>query len=419
MTESHRQRLVVVGGGQAAFSFAEKARALLPDADITIVCDEPVLPYQRPPLSKKYMTGELERESLTFRTADWFAQQEINVLKGRRVCAIDRSAQTVSIEGDGQQDEQTLVYDKLMLATGSRARPFPHSMGGDLEGVYLMRNIADADALAPELKAGGKVVVIGGGYIGLEAASVARKAGMDVTIVEASQRILQRVASAETSDWFRQLHMDHGVSVYEAAQVEGFMNDDGRAVSVLIQDRDGTGHELPADVILVGIGIIPNLELAENAGIAVDNGIAVDARARTSDPDIFAAGDCASFEFQGTRIRLESVQNAIEQAQCAAMEIAGQGADYSPVPWFWSEQYDTMLQIAGLNAHHDQIVVREGSRDGSISHWYFREGEFISVDAMNEPRAYLPGKKLLELGRAITPEQAGNPNFDLKTLMRG
>ncbi|MEN0087684.1 MAG: oxidoreductase C-terminal domain-containing protein [Pseudomonadota bacterium] len=248
---------------------------------------------------------------------------------------------------------------------------------------------------------------------------MARQADMDVTIVEASQRILQRVAASETSDWFRQLHQDHGVTLFEAAQVQGLMNDNGRAMSVLIRDHDDQEHELPADVVLVGIGIIPNVELAEEAGVVLDNGIAVDERACTSDPNIFAAGDCASFEFNGNRIRLESVQNAIDQAHCAALEIAGQGADYAPVPWFWSEQYDVTLQIAGLNSHHDQVVVREGSREGARSHWYFKEGEFISVDAMNEPRAYLPGKKLLELGKPITPEQAADPETNLKDLMRG
>ncbi|MEO0637340.1 MAG: FAD/NAD(P)-binding oxidoreductase [Pseudomonadota bacterium] len=416
MSDNQNLKILVVGGGQAGFSFAEKARSLMPDAAITMLCDEPVLPYQRPPLSKKYMTGEMELDALTFRTSDWFVKNRIDVLTEHHVKRIDREAQTVIATVGGE--EHSFAYDRLMIATGSRARPFPGSLGGDLECVYLMRRISDADALAPQLKAGGKVVVIGGGYIGLEAASVARKAGMEVTIVEGSQRILQRVAAPETSNWFRALHQSHGVTLYEAAEVQGLMNKDGRAVSVLMKDHDGNEHELPCDLVLVGIGIVPNTELAEEAGLAIENGIAVDHRSRTSDPNVFSAGDCASFEFNGQRIRLESVQNAIDQAQCAAMEVAGQGGDYVPVPWFWSEQYDVMLQIAGLNAHHDQVVVREGSREGSRSHWYFRDGAFISVDAMNEPRAYLPGKKLLELGKAITPEQAADPAFNLKDLLR-
>jgi 3-phenylpropionate/trans-cinnamate dioxygenase ferredoxin reductase subunit len=402
------QKIVVIGGGQAGFSYAERIRALLPEATITMLCAEDTLPYQRPPLSKKYMMGEMTRDSLTFRTEGWFAENRIDVRTGVTVDSIDRSAQLVHLGKDA------LLYDRLMLATGSEPRRLPADIGGSLKNVFVMRSLADADAFGEQMAAGRKLVVIGGGYIGLEAAAVARKAGMDVTVVEAAPRILQRVACEETSTWFRDLHQRHGVKIVEKAGLEKLVGRDGTVSGAQLSD----GQHLECDVALVGIGILPSTELAEQAGLEVENGIVVDGRGRTSDDNIFAAGDCSIFDFEGQQTRLESVQNAIEQAQHAALETAGQGKDYRPIPWFWSDQFDVTLQIAGLNRGYDKVVTRPGSREGAQSHWYFRNDKFIAVDAMNDPRAYLPGKKILETGGALTAEQAADPECNLKDLMR-
>ena len=380
---SEPQTIVVVGGGQAGFSFLERARRNFPKARLVLVGDEPDLPYQRPPLSKKYMTGDMPRESLLFRGQDWYDDNKVECHLGVELRAIDRETRTLKLS-----NSNTLDYDRLMLATGSSARTLPLSLGGGLKNVFEMRSLRDADALEPHVQDGKHLVVIGGGYIGLEAAAVAASAGMTVTVIEMSDRILQRVASAETSDYFRSLHQQKGVTVLESAGLQRLEEgDDGTVCAAVLSD----GQKLAADAVLVGIGIIPNDDLAARAGLEVNNGIVGNSRAQTSDPDIYAAGDCARFVWNGDSIRLESVQNAIEQAQNAADHIANIGEDYAPMPWFWSDQYDVKLQIAGLNAGHTHVVVRPGSREGAQSVWYFYGDTFIAVDAMNEPRAYLAG----------------------------
>jgi 3-phenylpropionate/trans-cinnamate dioxygenase ferredoxin reductase subunit len=310
-----------------------------------------------------------------------------------------------------------LKYDKLIIATGATPRRLAPAAGGELAGVYALRTLADADAMAHEFKPGRKLLVVGGGYIGLEAAAVAATLGVEVTVVEMAPRILQRVAAAETSDYFRALHRSRGVTVTESASLIRLAGDNGRVARAEFAD----GSALDIDFALVGIGVTPNVALAEEADLAVGNGIEVGLDCRTSDPDIFAAGDCASFKFRGQRIRLESVQNAIEQAEAAAHVIAGQKVEYKSVPWFWSDQYDVKLQIAGFNLGYDSTVVRPGIREGQQSVWYFAGKEFLAVDAMNDPRAYMMGKRLLEAGhdpaKSITPEQAADPDFDLKSLL--
>lgn len=400
--------VIVIGGGQAAASFAARFRQHDQTSGLTIIGEETHIPYQRPPLSKKYATGDMALEQLMLRPESWYKDNNVEMLCGNRVEEIDKDGKTLTLS-----DGKNRKWDKLVLATGSRARALPHSIGGNLEGVYLLRSLRDADNFSSELVANRKVVIVGGGYIGLEAAAVCASRGLDVTLVEAAHRILQRVACAETSDWFRKLHHSHGVTLHEGTGLEKFEGKDGRVTSAIITD----GTRLEADFVLVGIGIIPNAELASEAGLEVDGGILVDAHCTTSHPDIYAAGDCATFRYKGELTRLESVQNAIDQAECAADNISGNARAYHPYPWFWSDQYDVKLQIAGLNRGYDSIVKRDGAREGSLSHFYFKGDEFIAVDAMNDPRTYMVGKKLLETGKTITPQQAADMSLELKSLI--
>jgi 3-phenylpropionate/trans-cinnamate dioxygenase ferredoxin reductase subunit len=400
------EHIAVVGGGQAAAALVAKLRTLGFAGRITLIGEEPEPPYQRPPLSKAYLLGEMAKERLYLRPESFYAEHAIELRLGRRVERIDPGARTLMADGE------TLRWDALALTTGSTPRRLPGAIGGDLAGVYTMRTLADADAMAPEFRPGARLLVVGGGYIGLEAAAVAAKKGLAVTLVEAAPRILGRVACPETADFVRALHQAHGVVIREGtglARLTGGPHVTGAELS--------DGSSLAADFVIVGVGIRPSAALAEAAGIAVDNGIAVDAFGRTSAPGVWAAGDCASFPFRGTRLRLESVQNAIDQAEAVAADMLGQGAPYRPVPWFWSDQYDLSLQIAGLNLGYDRVVVRDAGP--ARSHWYYAGKTFLAVDAMNDARAYMVGKRLLEAGRTPAPEAVADPATDLKALLRG
>ncbi len=403
------QKIIVIGGGQAAASFAAKLRELEPSCAITIIGDEPSLPYQRPPLSKKYMTGEMTADRLLLRPPQWYGEAGITCQLSSTVAAISPKSKTITLSSG-----EVLDYDKLLLATGATPRTLPQSIGGGLEGVYTLRSLADADRLGSEMRPGRKVLVIGGGYIGLEAAAVANGLGLKVHVAEMASRILQRVAAPQTSQWFSDLHQSRGVTIMEDKALTRLEGENGRVVRAHFAD----GSSLEVDFVLVGIGVVPNDALARNAGLETANGIAVDKSTRTSDPDIHAAGDCAAFEFRGQRIRLESVQNAIEQGEAAAKAMTGEMVDYAPIPWFWSDQYDAKLQIAGLNMGYDHTVMRPGPREGSVSVWYFASGQFIAVDSMNDSKTYMFGKRLLETGRNISPVDAANPDFDLKALIR-
>ena len=400
--------IVIVGAGQAGVALAARLRSLGYDGGLILIGDEPVPPYQRPPLSKKYVSGELDVERLLIRPRDWYAEANVELRLEQRVVALSPREHALTLS-----DGTKLRYRQLALTSGARPRSLPAEIGGTLPGVVTIRGLADADAIIPQLKAGAHLVVVGGGYIGLEAAAVTAAKGMQVTVIEAADRILQRVAAAETSTYFRDLHRRRGVTILEAAGLSWMMALDGRVAAVMLKD----GTSLPADLVIVGIGVLPNDDLARDAGLVVENGISVDGQGRSSDPDIFAAGDCASFPWQGTRTRLESVQNAIEQAEHAASAMLGATEHYNPVPWFWSDQYDVKLQIAGLNRGYDQVVLRPGKRPGSQSVWYYRQGALIAVDAMNDALAYAFGKKALEAGKSIAPEKAANPAVDLKTAI--
>lgn len=399
------QHIAVVGAGQAGASLAAKLRTLGLEGRVTLFGEESAPPYQRPPLSKAYLLGEMERERLYLRPESYYAEHGIELRLGQPVTRIDPAAR--SLEAGGE----TLEWDALALTLGSLPRRLPAAIGGDLEGVYTVRTLADVDAMAPEFRAGARVLVIGGGYIGLEAAAVAAKKSLDVTVVEMAPRILQRVACAETSDYVRALHQSHGVAIRENTGLTR-LTGGPRVTGAVLSD----GTELALDFAVVGVGIAPNTALAEAAGLALDNGIAVDEMGRTSVPGLWAAGDCASFPFRGNRIRLESVQNAIDQAEAVAANILGAEAPYAPTPWFWSDQYDLALQIAGLNTGYDRVVVREAG--AARSHWYYQGETFLAVDAMNDARAYMVGKRLLEAGKSPATEAVTDPETDLKQLLR-
>ena len=397
--------IVIVGAGQAGGSLAARLRGLGYDGPLLMLGEEPHPPYQRPPLSKKYMSGELDIPRLLIRPPSWYEEQKIELRLSAAVVEILPGDHCVVL-ADGTR----LHYAKLALTTGAHPRRLPPAMGGDLAGVFTIRDLADVDALAPVMAPGKTVLVVGGGYIGLEAAAVAAGKGLKVTLVEMAPRILQRVACALTADYFRALHQRHGVVIRESAPLLELAGQNGRLTGALMQN----GSAIETGIAVIGIGITPNDALAERAGLKVDNGILVDGACRTSAPDIYAAGDCANFPWRGQRTRLESVQNAVEQAEHAAAAMLGAEKDYDPVPWFWSDQYDVKLQIAGLNRGSDDAVPRPGKREGSQSVWYFAGDRLIAVDAMNDALAYALGKKIIEAHRTIPKEVAGDPSADLK-----
>jgi len=398
--------VVIVGAGQAGAACAAKLRALGFDGAVTIIGEEPAPPYQRPPLSKGYLMGEMEEERLWLRSADFYADQGITLRLGQRAEALDTAARVVTVGGEA------ISYDDLVLTTGSVPRRLPAAIGGDLAGVYTVRTLADVDAMRAEFVAGRRLVIVGGGYIGLEAAAVAAKLGLDVTVLEMAPRILQRVAAPETSDYFRALHGAHGVTVLESTGLERLLGE-GRVTGVRLSD----GRELAADFVIAGVGIVPGTALAEAGGIVLDNGIATDAMGRTSAPHVWAAGDCASFPWRGGRLRLESVGNAIDQAEVVAENILGASVAYDAKPWFWSDQYDCKLQIAGLNTGYDRIVTRAGE-GGAVSFWYYRGDALLAVDAMNDSRAYMVGKRLIEMGKSPDAAVVADPATELKALLK-
>ncbi|MBO9468377.1 FAD-dependent oxidoreductase [Tropicibacter sp. R15_0] len=398
--------VVVIGAGQAAASLVARLRGKGFEGKITVFGEEPQPPYQRPPLSKAYLLGDMALERLFLRPESFYAENDIDLHCGTRVDSVDRDAKTVAA-GD-----QTIPYDHLVFCTGSDPRRLPAAIGGDLEGVLVVRSLADVDAMAPRCVAGAKVLIVGGGYIGLEAAAVASKLGLKVTLVEAADRILQRVAAPETSDYFRTLHHSHGVDLREGCGLAR-LTGDGAVSGAELSD----GTTLEVDFVIVGVGITPGSGLAEAAGLEIENGIKVDAQGRTSDPAIWAAGDCASFPAAGGQMRLESVGNAVDMAELVADNIIGAGQDYVAKPWFWSDQYDVKLQIAGLNTGYDRVVVRDGG-DGPRSHWYYAGESLLAVDAMNDPRGYMVGKRLIEAGKSPAAEQVADVSVELKTLLK-
>ena len=399
--------IVIVGAGQAAASFISRHIALGSEQPLLLVGEESHPPYQRPPLSKKYLLGELERERLLIRPLQWYTDQAVELRLDTRIDTIDRERrQVVSSAGE------SIEYDKLLLCTGSSARALPAEIGGSLDGVFTLRSITDIDRMSPEFQAGRKLLIVGGGYIGLEAAAVGRQLGLEVTVLEMADRILQRVAAAATSDYFRNLHSAHGVSLIESARMTRLLSDGGKVCGAELE----SGDIIDADLVLVGIGSIPNTEIAQAAGLECANGICVSETCQTSDAGIYAAGDCSNFVRNGQHIRLESVQNAADQGDLIARFLAGEKVTYTALPWFWSDQYDCKLQIVGLNHGYSQTVLRPGVNPGSQSIWYYRDQQLLAIDAMNEPKSYAFGRKIIEAGKHPTAEEVADPATDLKAL---
>ncbi|WP_274425576.1 NAD(P)/FAD-dependent oxidoreductase [Chelativorans sp. YIM 93263] len=398
-------RTLIIGGSHAAVAAAGALRQYAPEEEIVVVSEEDELPYQRPPLSKEYMAQAMSLERLRLRPLEWYDRSNVELRLGAAVTMVERERKTVLL-ADGCE----LAYDKLLLATGAKARRLPADTGGDLPNVRVMRTLADANWLMSEMKADRRLVVVGGGYIGLEAAAEAAKKGLRVTVIEARERILKRVACEETANAFRRLHSDHDVEILENAQVERFHEENGQAAGLRLKD----GRELPCGLVIAGIGIDPNTDLAKAAGLDVSDGIVVDDHCRTSDPAIFAAGDCTLLPFQGMPTRLESVQNAQDQATVAAANIAGEAISYKPHPWFWSDQYDVKLQIAGFHRGYDSVATRPGKREGSLSVFYFRQERLIAVDSLNDPSTYVAVRKLLEANASITRAEIVSGTVDLR-----
>jgi len=403
--------IVVAGAGQAGFQLAASLREGGFKDPITLVGDETVLPYQRPPLSKAYLAGKTDQEGLFLRPHGFFAEHAITHRPGLRAVAIDRAARRLQLS-----DGASLPYDHLVLATGARNRPLPVS-GADLEGVRQLRGLADAHALRADIEAARTVVVVGAGFIGLEFAAVAAARGLAVTVIEAAERPMARAVSAEMGDFFRGAQEALGVRFAFGAGVTAILGRDGRATGVALAD----GRELAADLVLVGIGVLPNRELAAEAGLPAEGGVEVDAFLSTPDAAISAIGDCARFPTpfahgltpDGT-VRIESVQNAIDQGRCLAARLTGKPAAYGALPWFWSDQGPHKLQIAGLSGPGDASVIR-GSGD-AFSVFRFREGCLSAVESVDRAGDHMIARRLLTAGTPLTPDQAADPGFDLKAL---
>ncbi|MBC6406978.1 MAG: NAD(P)/FAD-dependent oxidoreductase [Rhodobacteraceae bacterium] len=400
--------ILVIGAGQAGATLAITLRQGGFDGSITLVGEEPTAPYQRPPLSKGYLLGKMPAERLLLRPPSFYEQAGIALRTNARAEAIDPIRKRVQVGG------ASIAYDTLVLATGSVPRCLPAAMGGALSGVYLIRSLADVDAMAAAFQPGARVLVVGGGYIGLEAAAVAVSRGLQVVLVEAAARILQRVAVPQTSEYFRALHRRHGVRIIEGvglARIEGAH----RASGALL----GDGTRLEVDFVIVGVGIEPATQLARGAGLRIENGIWTDAFGHTSDGQIWAVGDCASFPWRGGRLRLESVPHAIDHATAVAQNILGAGQPYEAKPWFWSDQYDVKLQMAGWHAGYDRVVRRQAAHaaQGSVSFWSYRGGRFVAVEAMNAPRDYVVGRQMLARGVSPAPKAIAEGTTNLRALL--
>jgi len=403
-----RERIVIVGGGQAAAQAVQTLRQRKFDGRITLIGEETYPPYQRPPLSKKYLAGELARERLFLRPLSFYATNDVELELGIRATTLDASARTVTLE-----DDRTLGYDGLLLATGSRVRRLT-VRGSELANIHYVHTVADVDAITAAIEPGNRLVIVGAGYIGLEVAAVAVTRGLEVTVLEAADRVMARVVCPEVSQFYHDYHTQAGVEIRCQSDVSGFVGED-RVAAVETFD----GERFPCDIAIVGIGVLPADDLAAGAGLACANGIVVDEFARTEADMIVAAGDCTNHpnRLVDARVRLESVPNAIEQARTAASSLLGNSEPYTAVPWFWSDQYDVKLQIAGLSQSHDEVVIRGDPSEKRFAAFYLRAGDLLAVDAVNSPREFMIGKKLLAAGAPVSPEQLADPAIDLNGLL--
>jgi len=383
-----REQIVIVGAGQAAVQAVDTLRRKGFTGKLVVVGDEPWVAYQRPPLSKKYLAGALERERLFIRPAHFYADHGVEIRTGRRVVELSRGDHRVRLD-----DGSSIAYDGLLLATGSTPRKLA-APGADLAGVHYLRTLDDVDRIRAELAPGRRLVVVGGGYIGLEVAATARELGLEATVLEMADRVMNRVTCPQLSTFFTQEHTRRGVRILCNARVRALAgNAEGRVRSVLTED----GAEHPADVVVIGVGVVAVEELAIAAGLECSNGILVDTQCRTSDPDIYAAGDCTSHTnlHYGLRVRLESVDNAFEQAISAALNLIGTPTVHNKVPWFWSDQFDLKLVIVGLCQEHDTVVVRGDPASRSFSACYLRAGELVAIDTVNHAKDQMAARKLI------------------------
>jgi 3-phenylpropionate/trans-cinnamate dioxygenase ferredoxin reductase subunit len=426
--------VVIAGGGQAGFQTAFSLRAEGYEGPITLIGEEPYAPYQRPPLSKAFVQGKQNEAQVLLRPENFYRDRDIRLLAGERVAAIETFEHRARLASG-----TAIPYDSLVLATGARNRALPvpgaellsnsrtTKAGGSCfdemgrppasvrpDGVCYLRTLGEAVELKQRMEKAQKILVIGGGFIGLEIAASARALKKEVTVVEFLPRLMARVVAPMVSDFFRRSHEGQGIEFLLNARVREIRASGGKTHEVVLDD----GAVRPADLVVIGIGIEPRTELAEVAGLPVSNGIAVDEFLRTGDSRIHAIGDCAEYPnpFAGSRVRLESVQNAVDQAVCVAKAIAGKPAPYRAAPWFWSDQFDIRLQMAGLPAGYDRIAVRGQPENGKFSVFYFRGNELCAVDSINRPVDHLAARKLITIGASVTPEQAADESVNLKTL---
>jgi 3-phenylpropionate/trans-cinnamate dioxygenase ferredoxin reductase component len=407
--------ILIIGAGQAAAQAAETLRKKGHVGPLTVVGDEDLLPYQRPPLSKKYLSGAMEKDRLLFRHADHYAQHAIDLHLGYAVSNLDARSRRVEVT-DGSHFE----YDRLLLATGSLPRRLP-VLGAELAGVYSLRTVADVDRLRQEMKPGRRGLIIGGGYIGLEVASTCREAGLDVTVLEAADRVMSRVVSPAVSRFYEAEHARQGVQVLLGARVAELVSADPRGAGNrrVSGVRLADGRELPADFVLVAVGVVPNDALAQAAGLACDDGILVDEFCRTSDAAIWAAGDCTrqrNLHFD-LSVRLESVDNAFEQGSSAALNMLGLTTVHDRVPWFWSDQFDLRMVIVGLAAGHDQLVVRGDPAARAFSVCYLRRGELVAVETVNHIKDQMAARKLIPARARPDPARLADDRIALKDTL--
>ncbi len=401
------QRIAIIGAGQAGGQAAYSLRGGGFEGAVTLIGDEPAPPYQRPPLSKAYLKGELEAERLFLKPIEYYAEHNVELITGTAATSIDLSARTLALKHGG-----SLGWDKLVIATGARPRQLP-CPGIALPGVLELRTLEDVDKLKAVAVAGKRLVVVGAGYIGLEAAAVGAQLGLRVTVLEAMPQVLARVAGPEIGEFYTRIHREAGTDIRLGAKLEGF-----EGSGYLTGARLAGGEVIPCDIALVGIGVMPNMEIAQAAGIACGNGIIVDAQMRTSHPDVYAIGDVAwrPLVHYGREGRLESVHNAIEGGKIAAAAIMGAPPPTLEVPWFWSDQFDLKLQTAGLWTGADQRIVRGDPQSRSFSVFYLKEGRVIAVDAVNSAPEYIVGRKLVAASAAVAPGELADKSISMKDI---
>lgn len=400
---------VVIGASHAGSQFAFSLRQGGWKGDITIIGEEFDYPYHRPPLSKAFLSGEKKIQDILLRPAELYEKSGINIRLGERVKSIDRSNKSITTE-----DNNVIYYHKLVIATGARVREIPIP-GSEIEGVCYLRNARDVNNIKNQVIPGKHAVIIGGGYIGLETAASLRKQGMEVTVIEAMSRILQRVTAPELSNFYKRIHLEEGVKIFEEMVATEFKSID-KKINVLTS----CGKSFMGDMVIVGIGVIPNVELANSAGLKVENGVEVNEFCQTSDSEIYAIGDVSWHynKLYDRSLRLESVPNATEQAKIAALHINKKPKAYNSLPWFWSDQYNLKLQIAGLSNGYNDIVIRgDINKSRSFSAFYFKDNKLLAVDAVNSPREFMFTKMVLTKEQKLNKEILSDISLDLKSAI--